>query len=49
MPRISLERRVKPAAPEPKFPWMLPLLIGIAVATLVVIIIYSLATGVFFG
>jgi len=49
MPRLSVERRVKPTAPEPKFRWLLPLLIGIAVATLIVIIIYSLATGVFFG
>ena len=48
-PVIKVERRDKPAAVEPRFTWLLPLLIGIAVATLVVIIIYSLATGVFFG
>ncbi len=48
-PTISVERRVKPIAPEPRYRWLLPLLVGIAVATLVVIIVYSLATGVFFG
>ena len=41
--------RKRLAAGEPRYKWLLPLLIGLAVAALVVVIIYSLAPGIFFG
>jgi hypothetical protein len=47
-PVIRVERRERPAPVEPRYPWLLPLLVGLAVVTLVVIVVYSLATGVFF-
>jgi hypothetical protein len=46
-PIITIERRDKPAPVEPKYKWLLPLLIGVAAATLLVVVVYSVATGVF--
>jgi len=48
-PIITIERREKPAPVEPKYKWLLPLLVGVAVVALVAILVYSIATGVFFG
>ena len=48
-PVISIERREKPAPVTPKYPWLLPLMVGIAVAVLVVIVIYSISAGVLVG
>jgi len=47
-PFITIERRDKPAPVEPRHKWLLPLLIGVAIAALVIVTVYSLATGVFF-
>ena len=46
-PFITIERREKPAPVEPKYKWLLPLLVSVAVVALVVLVIYSIATGVF--
>ena len=46
-PLITIERREKPAPVEPKYKWLLPLLVAVAVVALVVIVIYSVANGVF--
>jgi hypothetical protein len=48
-PFLRVERTTRPPAGEPRYRWLLPLLIAVAAAVLVVIIVYSLSLGVFFG
>jgi hypothetical protein len=48
-PIITIERREKPAPVEPKYKWLLPLLIAIAVVTLVVCVIIAAVNGVLVG
>ena len=48
-PVIKIERREKPAPVEPKYKWLLPLLIAIAVVTLVVCVIIAAVNGVLIG
>ena len=48
-PFIRIERRQKPAPVEPKYPWLLPLLVTIAVVTLVALVIVAAVNGVLFG
>lgn len=48
-PTITIERREKPAAVEPKHKWLLPLLIGIAAATLLAVVVIASLNGVLVG
>lgn len=48
-PIITIERREKPAVGEPKYKWLLPLLIGVAVATIAVVVIIASLNGVLVG
>jgi hypothetical protein len=46
---FTVERRDKPAPVEPKYKWLLPLLVTVAVVVLVGVVVYSIATGVLVG
>jgi hypothetical protein len=48
-PLITIERREKPAPVEPKYKWLLPLLVVIAVVTIVVVVIIASINGVLVG
>lgn len=48
-PVITIERREKPAPVEPRHKWLLPLLVAIAVGTLVVCLVIAAVNGVLFG
>lgn len=48
-PIITIERREKPAPVTPKYPWLLPLLVGVAVVVLVGVLVYAAANGLLFG
>ena len=47
-PIITVERRERAAAPEPKHKWLLPLLIGVAIAALLLVVIVASINGTFF-
>ena len=42
---IRIERREKPEPVEPKYKWLLPLLVVIAIAAIIFLVIYAVATG----
>ena len=42
---ITIERREKQPKPEPKHKWVLPLVVGIAIATLAFMLIFTIALG----
>jgi sterol desaturase/sphingolipid hydroxylase (fatty acid hydroxylase superfamily) len=48
-PFIKIERREKPAPIEPKYKWLLPLMITIAVVVLVGAVVYAILTGAMIG
>lgn len=48
-PFIAIERREKPGPVEPKYKWLLPAIIVVAVVTLTVCVILGIASGHFFG
>lgn len=48
-PIITIERREKPAPAPPKYPWLLPLLVGVAVLVLVGVVVYAAVNGLLLG
>ena len=48
-PIITIERREKPAPVTPKYPWLLPLLVGVAVVVLLGVLVYAGVNGLLFG
>jgi hypothetical protein len=46
MPKLSIERRDKPVRPAPKYPWLVWVFIGLAVAVLVGVAIAIPALGI---
>lgn len=47
-PIITVERRERPAPVEPKYKWLLPLLVGVAVVALLFVVVIASLNGVLF-
>ena len=48
-PLITIERREKPAPVEPKYKWLLPTIIVVAVVVLVGAVVFAAANGILIG